>query len=284
MKFGWLFDDWEDQYLVECLDCGNEENVSEYLNIDLKKVLKNLSCSLCKSKHFNTSSSEFNSISACDITFKDGLITSISYPILGTYGGFVGAEVVAYERIDFGNSIKRFIDSALIGECLIYEEFDLNGKLINANPHSLLKNFYTNKQLSPLKKSVNNKTVFKPIEIDYDSEHLTSEERDKRYIIDRTSEWILEIPFNDLEEVDGKFVTKKDLYEWGNQSNYFSGFANKTINSKNEFQRIYIFQGSMMDEHPVWRFNQQRLFWIFKKNRSLLSLQCALFDDEFNLF
>lgn len=42
------------------------------------------------------------------------------------------------------------------------------------------------------------------IEIDYEISNLSEEENRKRYVVDRESEWILEIPYEHLEKVDGK--------------------------------------------------------------------------------
>ena len=275
---GDLFGDW-DENEIDCLHCGHSGDITPYLRYPLPNVLQKLKCSKCNSKKFSILGSDFdvNGIYANNIKFDDGLITSISYPIFASYGGLMGLEVMCEERITINGSIKRKIDSSSLGygEYLISEEYDLKGNLISAEPHDLLRDFYYKNRLLPVKKISNTKVSFQMIEIDYENDRFSQEEKNKRFVIDRESEWLIEIPFEDLEEKNNKFTTKEGMYDWGNMGPRHTGFVNKAINSNGDFKRFYIVEGEINKQYPVWTFNE---------NKNLLSLDCNIGDETFNLF
>ena len=76
-------------------------------------------------------------------------------------------------------------------------------------------------------------------------------------------------------EKNNKLTTKEGMYDWGNMGPTHTGFVNKAINSNGDFQRLYIVDGEIFEQHPVWTFN---------KESKLLSLDCNIGDEIFNLF
>ena len=273
--FGDLFRNYEENEIF-CLECQHFGRLRGYSHHPLKEILKRLKCSQCNSNKFGLDGIDpFNIVTGDDMSFKRESLVGISYPIYAFYGGLMDVEVMCLEKISVDKSIKREIESLTYGEILISEEYDLDGKLIEAKSHDLLSNYFIDNKLTPVKKTVNDKTVFEIIEIDYEISNLSEEENRKRYVVDRESEWILEIPYEHLEKVDDKYATIKQMYDWGNLGPRYSGFVNKTINPNNEFQRLYIVNGEIEDQHPVWTFD---------KDNNLLSLDCKLGDEDFNLF
>ena len=276
-SFGDLFESFEEEEVV-CVKCKSMGIVSGYSHYPIKEILKRLRCSMCNSRKFSIcGNDEWCWINANDMNFHGESLVGISYPLYAFYGGLTNVEVMCLEKISIDKSIKRVIDSHSLtyGEFLIYEEYDLDGKLIEAKSHDLLSNYFIDNKLTPVKETVNDKTVFEMIEIDYEISNLSEEENRKRYVVDRESEWILEIPYEHLEKVDGKYATIKQMYDWGNLGPRHSGFVNKIINSNNDFQRLYLVNGEIEDQHPVWTFDQ---------DNNLLSLDCKLGDEDFNLF
>lgn len=271
-----LFCDWDDNE-IDCLCCGHTVDVTPYIRYSLPNVLQKLKCSKCSSKKFSILGSDMglNGIYANNIKLDGGLITSISYPVFAFYGGLTNVEVMCEETITINGSIKRTIESYSLCDCLIYEEYDLKGNLISAEPHDLLRDFYYKNRLLPVKKISNTKVSFSMIEIDYENDIFSQEEKNKRFIIDRESEWLIEIPFEDLEEKNNKLTTKEGMYDWGNMGPRHTGFVNKAINSSGDFQRLYIVDGEIDEQYPVWTFN---------KESNLLSLDCNIGDETFNLF
>ena len=271
-----LFCDWDDNE-IDCLCCGHTVDVTPYIKDPLPNVLQKLKCSKCSSKKFFILGSDMglNGIYGHNIELDGGLITSISYPVLACYGRLGNLEVMCEETIAINGSIKRAITSYSLGDDLISEEYDLKGNLISAEPHDLLRDFYYKNRLLPVKKISNTKVSFRMIEIDYEDDRFSQEEKNKRFIIDRESEWLLEIPFEDLEEKNNKLTTKEGMYDWGNMGPTHTGFVNKAINSNGDFQRLYIVDGEIFEQHPVWTFN---------KESKLLSLDCNIGDEIFNLF
>jgi len=271
-----LFCDWDDNE-IDCLCCGHTVDVTPYIRYPLLNVLQKLKCSKCSSKKFSILGSDMglNGIYANNIKLDGGLITSISYPVFAFYGGLTNLEAMCEETITINGSIKRTIESYSLCDCLIYEEYDLKGNLISAEPHDLLRDFYYKNRLLPVKKISNTKVSFSMIEIDYENDIFSQEEKNKRFIIDRESEWLIEIPFEDLEEKNNKLTTKEGMYDWGNMGPRHTGFVNKTINSSGDFQRLYIVDGEIDEQYPVWTFN---------KESNLLSLDCNIGDETFNLF
>ena len=271
-----LFCDW-DENEIDCLCCGHAVDVTPYIRYPLPNVLQKLKCSKCSSKKFSILGSYMglNGIYANNIKLNSGLITSISYPVFAFYGGLTNLEVMFEETITINGSIKRTIESYSLCDCLIYEEYDLKGNLISAEPHDLLRDFYYKNRLLPVKKISNTKVSFSMIEIDYENDIFSQEEKNKRFIIDRESEWLIEIPFEDLEEKNNKLTTKEGMYDWGNMGPRHTGFVNKAINSSGDFQRLYIVDGEIDEQYPVWTFN---------KESNLLSLDCNIGDETFNLF
>ena len=271
-----LFCDRDDNE-IDCLCCGHTVDVTPYIRYSLPTVLHKLKCSKCSSKKFSILGSDMglNGIYANNIKLDGGLITSISYPVFAFYGGLANLEVMCEETITINGSIKRTIDSYSLCDYLIYEEYDLKGNLISAEPHDLLRDFYYKNRLLPVKKISNTKVSFSMIEIDYENDIFSQEEKNKRFIIDRESEWLIEIPFEDLEEKNNKLTTKEGMYDWGNMGPRHTGFVNKAINSSGDFQRLYIVDGEIDEQYPVWTFN---------KESNLLSLDCNIGDETFNLF
>ena len=101
-------------------------------------------------------------------------------------------------------------------------------------------------------------------------------------MLESESEWIYEIPYEHLGHADGQYNLNADnlgintpKYELDNNGPRYTGFTNKTLNKKGDYQRFYIVDGNKQEEHPVWTFN---------KDHCLLSIDCKLGDDDFNLF
>ena len=275
--FGDFFPDWDDEKEVECIDCCKNIDVSKYCELPLKEVLNKYKCSKCGSTNFEILGYDFLSIPAQNISFVEGKIFHIEYPLYGSYGGMAGMEILGYEQIhSASNGVARQILSLSLGASLISEYYDGNGKCEEVSTMQDWLELSSGNKLLPIKHIEEGKEIYRRVELGEDPEH------DYAWSLESESEWIYEIPYEHLGHADGQYTLNAGnleintpKYELDNNGPRYTGFANKTLNKKGDYQRFYIVDGNKQEEHPVWTFN---------KDHCLLSIDCKLGDDDFNLF
>ena len=282
--FGDFFPDWDDEKEVECMDCCKNEDISKYCELPLKEVLNKYKCSNCGSANFNILGDDFISIPAQNISFLEGTIVHIEYPLYGSYGGMAGMEILGYEEINSSPilGVDRQISSLNLGTSLISESYALNGNFEKASTMQDWLELSTENKLLPIKHIEEGKEIYRRVELE---RGITSREllkNDTKWMLESESEWIYEIPYEHLGHADGQYNLNADnlgintpKYELDNNGPRYTGFTNKTLNKKGDYQRFYIVDGNKQEEHPVWTFN---------KDHCLLSVDCKLGDDDFNLF
>ena len=275
--FGDFFPDWDDEKEVECMDCCKSIDISKYCELPLKEVLNKYKCSNCGSTYFEILGDDFISIPAQNISFLEGTIVDIEYPLYGSYGGMAGMEILGYEEIhSASNGVARQILSLSLGASLISEYYDGNGKCEEVSTMQDWLELSSGNKLLPIKHIEEGKEIYRRVELGEDPEH------DYAWSLESESEWIYEIPYEHLGHADGQYTLNAGnleintpKYELDNNGPRYTGFANKTLNKKGDYQRFYIVDGNKQEEHPVWTFN---------KDHCLLSIDCKLGDDDFNLF
>ena len=275
--FGDFFPDWDDEKEVECMDCCKSIDISKYCELPLKEVLNKYKCSKCGSTNFEILGYDFLSIPAQNISFVEGKIFHIEYPLYGSYGGMAGMEILGYEEIhSASNGVARQILSLSLGASLISEYYDGNGKCEEVSTMQDWLELSSGNKLLPIKHIEEGKEIYRRVELGEDPEH------DYAWSLESESEWIYEIPYEHLGHADGQYTLNAGnleintpKYELDNNGPRYTGFANKTLNKKGDYQRFYIVDGNKQEEHPVWTFN---------KDHCLLSIDCKLGDDDFNLF
>ena len=278
--FGDFFPDWDDEKEVHCIDCHNNEDISKYCELPLKEVLNKYKCSNCGSANFEILGDDFISIPAQNILFLEGTIGHIEYPLYGSYGGMAGMEILGYEQIHSSPyGVARQILSLSLGASLISEYYDGNGKCKEVSTMQDWLELSSGNKLLPIKHIEEGKEIYRRVELGTRREVL---EHDYAWSLESESEWIYEIPYEHLGHADGQYNLNADnlgintpKYELDNNGPRYTGFTNKTLNKKGDYQRFYIVDGNKQEEHPVWTFN---------KDHCLLSIDCKLGDDDFNLF
>lgn len=278
--FGDFFPDWDDEKKVECMNCGKDIDTSKYCELPLKEVLNKYKCSKCGSANFNILGDDFLSITAQNISFLEGTIVHIEYPLYGSYGGMAGMEILGYEQIHSSPiGVARQILSLSLGASLISEYYDGNGKCEEVSTMQDWLELSSGNKLLPIKHIEEGKEIYRRLELGTRREVL---EHDYAWSLESESEWIYEIPYEHLGHADGQYNLNTDnlgintpKYELDNNGPRYTGFTNKTLNKKGDYQRFYIVDGNKQEDHPVWTFN---------KDHCLLSVDCKLGDDDFNLF
>ena len=150
--FGDFFPDWDDEKEVECMDCHNNEDISKYCELPLKEVLNKYKCSNCGSTNFEILGDDFISIPAQNISFLEGTIGHIEYPLYGSYGGMAGMEILGYEQIHSSPyGVARQILSLSLGASLISEYYDGNGKCEEVSTMQYWLELSSGNKLLPIK-------------------------------------------------------------------------------------------------------------------------------------
>lgn len=300
MKFS-DFSEFElESSFIECIDCGvclefNELNNDPHFLNDLAVgiTIKEYQCDKCNSKKYEVSHPEYSGFPET-LIFDHGEMVSGEFPIVAEYGSLSGLHVMLMEKITIDHNIKRVIESLHASTALKEETYDLEGKFIGSKYHPLLEKYVSDNVFTlPLKEWHSDKEykVFKGwdlFDVDYED---TSPEGIEKWIIDRESEWVNEIPYDHLvnpaddhyetlgtyDSVDLYGYPNTPRYSWGNLGRKYSGFANKIVDSETkEFQRFYFVEGKKVaTEHPIWTFNA---------DKSLKSLTCSCYGEEFVMF
>ena len=299
MKFS-DFSEFElESSFIECIDCGvclefNELNDEPHFLNDLAvgKTIKEYQCDECNSKKYEVSHPDYSDFPEI-IIFDHGKMVSGEFPIVAEYGRLAGLHILLTEKITIDRNIKRVIESLQANRALKEEVYDLEGKFIGSKHHPLLEKYVSNNVFKlPLSESYSNKEykVFNGWDLfDIDDEDKSPEGIEK-WIINRESEWVNEIPYDHLVIRDGDHQTLSPYdsvvrcgypdtprYDWGNLGPRYSGFVNQIVDSETkEFQRFYVVKGKKVaTERPIWTFNA---------DKSLKSLTCNCYGEEFVMF
>lgn len=281
--FGDLFPSWDDEKEVECQDCLSTESLLKYCDQPIKEVLKNHKCANCGSGCFTVSGDEFSSIPVLNLYFAEDFLMGASFPLYTSYGGMAGLEFLGYECINnsilFG--ITRSISSVSLSSSLVYESYHVNGHLKKASSHKYLQ-LSSNNKLLPVKHIEEGKEIYRVIELERGITAYEISKEEEKWRLESESEWIYELPYEHLAQVNGRYtlntgIPKIDIpkYDLGNNGPHYTGFTNKIISEKGDYQRFYIVNGYRQDMHPVWTFD---------KDHCLVSIDCKLGDDDFNIY
>ena len=294
MKFS-DFSEFElESSFIECIDCWACLEFNE-LNNDLAvgTTIKEYQCDECNSKKYEVSHPKYSDFPET-LIFDHGEMVSGEFPIVAEYGGLWGLHIMLTEKITIDHNIKRVIESLQVNTALKEEVYDLEGKFMSSKYHPLLEKYVSNNVFKlPLSESYSNKEykVFKGWDLfDIDDEDKSPEGIEK-WIIDRESEWVNEIPYDHLVIRDGDHQTlsphdsvvrygypNTPRYDWGNLGGRrYYGFVNQIVDSETkEFQRFYVVEGKKVaTERPIWTFNA---------DKSLKSLTCNCYGEEFVIF
>ena len=280
--FGDLFPSWDDEKEVKCDDCHSTESMSKYCKLPIKEALKKFKCAYCGSACFTISGDEFSEIPVFELSFAEDCLFGGHFPLYTSYGGMGGLELLGYEMIYHSvmTGVHRNICSFNL-DSLVDESYYLNGHLEKARSHKYLQLSSENK-LMPVKHIEEEKEIYRVIELERGVTKYEIQKEEEKWRLESESEWVYELPYEHLAQANGRYtlntgISEIDIpeYDLGNNGPRYTGFTNKIINKKGDYQRFYIVDGCRQDMHPVWTFD---------KDHCLLSIDCMLGNDDFNIF
>ncbi len=240
-----------------------------------------------------------------NLTFNRGRFVSCSGGVLAEYGSLYGyQDVIDHEvRIEEGGLVRTISSNALLawvtsenrGEVthLIKETYNYKGELVDFYAHPLLEPFIENHLLTMPKKRItetSKEVVYEKINID-DLANASNSVNNKRFVVDRESEWISDVNRNHLylmnddwyDGVTSEWKTNRlhtatscgtaarPRYEWGNCPDVYCGFVHEFWEGTEILKSRYYVWGGIVTNQP--RLN-------YRKDGRLLNVIVWIDDEE----
>ena len=224
---------------------------------------------------------------------------------MAEYGSLYGyQDVIDHEvRIEEGGLVRTISSNALLAWVtpenrgtvthLIKETYNYKGELVDFYAHPLLEPFIENHLLTMPKKRItetSKEVVYEKIDID-DLANASNSVNNRRFIVDRESEWISDVNRNHLylmnddwyDGVTSEWRTNRlhtatncgtaarPRYEWGNCPDVYCGFVHEFWEGTEILKSRYYVWGGIVTNQP--RLN-------YRKDGRLLNIIVRIDDKE----
>ena len=240
-----------------------------------------------------------------NLAFNRGTFVSCSGGVLAEYGSLYGYQgVIDHKvRIEEGGLVRTISSHALEAwvtpenrrnvNHLIKETYNYKGELVDFYAHPLLEPFIENHLLTMPKKRVtgtSKEVVYEKIHID-ELTNAPNEVNNKRFAVDRESEWISDVNRNHLyltlhrwyDGVTSEWRTNRlhtvtscgtaarPRYDWGNCPEVYCGFVHEFWEGTKILKSRYYVWGGIVTNQP--RLN-------YRKDGRLLNVTVRIDDKE----